>query len=87
MIFPLNMESIDMVLDNGIYSNCVSEFSGVSGSGKSSLCHMVCYNVIKNEGNVIYIDSCNNFDIYKIVKQIGSIIVYLLYINWIYKNK
>lgn len=76
MIFPLNIESIDMLLDNGIYSNYISEFSGVSVSGKSSLCHSISYNVIKNDGNVIYVDSCNNFDIFKIIKQIGINTVY-----------
>lgn len=76
MIFPLNIESIDMLLDNGIYSNCISEFSGISVTGKSSLCHSISYNVIKNDGNVIYVDSCNNFDIFKIIKQIGLNTVY-----------
>lgn len=77
LVFPLNIENIDNLLDNGIYCNYITEFYGPSCSGKTSvllnliqLSHLISYNVVKNDSSVIYIDSNNNFNVFKFLNYI-----------------
>ncbi|GFR91759.1 DNA repair protein RAD51 4 [Elysia marginata] len=63
-ILSSGLDSLDQLLDGGLYTGEVTELAGDTGTGKTRICHWCAVSTVKEESNsVLYIDICNSFDV------------------------
>jgi len=77
-IFSTGIPSVDDELKGGIFSSELSELYGYSGSGKTSLCHKICAQILVKSAkqSVIYADTTNCFSFGRLFEYID---VYLIF--------
>ena len=76
---------IDNFLSGGIPNGLIVDIFGGSGTGKTQLLLQLSINSIKNNGNVLYLDTTGGFRperILEIQKNLTSILIYLIRLRY-----
>ena len=55
------LKKLDEILKGGIPSSAITDIYGANGTGKTQLLLQICINSIKNEGNVLFLDTTGGF--------------------------
>ena len=65
------ISGLDKLLGGGLESRMITQFVGEAGSGKSTICLAIAIEILRNGGDVIYIDS-EGFSIERFVQIAGN---------------
>jgi DNA repair protein RAD51 len=55
------LKKLDEILKGGIPSCAITDIYGANGTGKTQLLFQICINSVKNEGNILFLDTTGGF--------------------------